>query len=188
MVFNDSRISSADSLEPDFTKVSSKQLLRFKSTLIPPSSLSRVREQWSRGQRAAGESLAQGPAFWGGLWWKRFPGRGSALLDVGDFNGNAFSVQQQAAEELFFIFLFLSPPQGKDGVKETHTRNISRKGWLKQSQSCPQRRGSKPGNELFQPVAKKQSVKQLNPFDDHPLEGQGKSADPQYPTVPPQLV
>lgn len=88
-------------------------------------------------------------SFWGGLWWKEFTGRGSALLEVWDINGNAFSVQQQAAEELFFIFLFLSPPQRKDSVKGTSTRNVSRKGWPNQLQSSPQGRCSKPGNELL---------------------------------------
>lgn len=126
------------------TKVSSKQLLRFKSTLIPSASLTRV-GTLEQGSACCGRE----PAFWGGLWWKQFTGRGSALLEAWDINGNAFSVQQQAAEELFFIFLFLSPPQGKAGVKGTHTRNISRKGWLKQLQSYPKRRCSKAGSRLL---------------------------------------
>lgn len=37
-------------------------------------------------------------------------------------------------------------------------------------------------------MVKKPYVKQLNPFDDRLFEGQGNSADPQYPTIPQQLV
>lgn len=155
MAINNSSISSAESFETDFTHVHGHaQRLAANNCwgssppwFHPPHSPEW--EHWSRGQHAAGESLAQPPVFWGGLWWKRFTGRGSALLEVWDINGNAFSVQQQAAEELFFIFLDLSHPQRKGSVKETHTRNISRKGGPEQLQSYPQR-CSKPGNVTYQ--------------------------------------
>lgn len=164
--------SSAGRREPLFTNgctranISSKQLLGFKSTLTASASLTTVGtlEQGSawRGRKVLRNDLS----FWGGLRWKGFTGRGSARLEAWDINGNAFSVQQQAAEELIFISLFLFPPQREDGVKETHTRNISGKEWPNQFQFYPQGRCSKPGNEPLR-IKHKCTVKKLYIKNNH---------------------
>lgn len=156
MTLNTRNISSAENHDSHFyrptwthtntnthihRKVSWKQLLGFKSSLSPPASLTRAgtSEQGSAcrvGPERSGRPLKEACGREG------FSGRGSALLEVLDIIGKAFSLPRSAAEQsrAAFLYLFLLiPSQRKDSVKETCNRNISRKGGPKQLQSNPWR-------------------------------------------------
>lgn len=129
------------------TKVSSKQLLRFKSTLIPSASLTRVGtlEQGSAccgREPCARTSLLRRPVV------ETVYRKGKSSVGSLRYQWKCILRATAGSRGGFFIFLFLSPLQGKAGVKGTYTRNISRKGWLKQLQSYS-KRCSKAGNKMF---------------------------------------
>lgn len=103
-------------------KVSRKQSLGFKSSPSPPASLTRAgtSEQGSAcrvGPLRSGRSLKEACGGEG------FSGRGSALLEVLDSNGKAFSLPRRAAEWLSFIFYYLSHHNGKT-VSKKHVTGI----------------------------------------------------------------
>lgn len=112
-------------------KVSWKQLLGFKSSLSPPTSLTRAgtSEQGSAcqvGPEQSGHPLKEAYGREG------FSGRGSALLEVLDIIGKTFSLP--CSKAAFFYLPLLIPSQRKDSVKDTCNRNISRIGGPKQLQ------------------------------------------------------
>lgn len=137
MTLNTRNISSAENHDSHFyrptwthtntnthihRKVSWKQLLGFKSSLSPPTSLTRA------GTSEQGSACRVGPERSG--WALKeacgregFSGRGSALLEVLDIIGKAFSLPCSAAEQLSFIFLYLSHHNGKT-VSKTHVTGI----------------------------------------------------------------
>lgn len=75
-------------------------------------------ERRSRGRHVAGEALRSGRSLEEACGGEEFTGRGSALLEVLDINGKAFSVPHRAAEEPTFISLFLSHHRGKTMSKK----------------------------------------------------------------------
>ncbi len=132
MTLNTSDISSAQTHDPHFNRPTwtqtqthththththtqkgcRKQLLGFKSSPAPPASLTRAGTS-EQGSACRGRTVAEWPVFEGGLWLGRVSGRGSALLEVLDTSGKAFSLPRSEAEWLSFIFLSLSHQNGK---------------------------------------------------------------------------
>lgn len=173
------------------TKVSSKQLLRSKSTLIPSASLTRV------------GTLEQGSACCG-----REPCARTSLLrrpvvetvyrkgkcSVGSLRYQWKCIlRATAGSRGAFLYLLLLIPSARESRCQRNTHQeyfqermaktitiLSQKGMLKSRQETAPCQ--------VKPMVKKLYVKQLNPFDDRLFVGQGNSADPQYPTIPQQLV
>lgn len=94
--------------------------------LRPP--LSPGREHRSRGRHAGVGPLRSGRSLKEACGREGFSGRGSALLEVLDINGKAFSLPRRAAEWLFLYLPLLIPPQRKDNVKETCSREYFQEG------------------------------------------------------------
>lgn len=102
-------------------------------------------EHWSRG--AEGNSLAKWPVFWGGLWWKAFTGKGSALLEVWDINGNAFSVQQQAAGAFLYLPLLIPSTTERQCQRNTYQEYFQER--MAETIAIQSSRSWKPGNAFL---------------------------------------
>lgn len=128
-------------------KVSRKQLLGFKSSSVPPASLTRV-GTLEQGSACRGRRVAEWSVFGGGLWRGRVYGKGKCSAGRFGYQWKGFLCATQGSRLAFLYLPLLIPPQRKGNVKETCTRNISRKGQSKQLQSNPWRgRCLKPSSE-----------------------------------------